>query len=403
MSKTITQLIAVLAVSLSISVASAQQSTDPNSTPQSSPSSSTDPSSTPQGSPSSADPTSTPQDSSSSPDSTNPTGPSAPTGPPQLSRVECAAGHSAALGTLFACFDNGYQDIYNEVIAELQPRWDVLSKAVDELCKSNQFTLEERIEACASAKELLAHDESPEIIQNYFNLKAPEVEAKFRQCMATFQATESGLTKSCDSLGLSGNRSLYCSAVRLIASSCAAHCKNKCNCAQWFSEGSCTLGRIASFNLNNIGCEFVPAQRQKCFAACDQVQDKNACRADCSDYAARSVAACLGIPASTSPPKKSGTDGSKKPTLTKPAIRDGRNSSTSAGVKSNNLDRFGLGPSFVTSDPSLPNQRGAGKAAQGGSAKAKTTTSLAKPSSTDSKRPSVDPNARIIKPTEQIK
>ena len=86
----------------------------------------------------------------------------------------------------------------------------------------------------------------------------------------------------------------------------------------------------------------------------------------------------------------------------KPAVHN-LPTTASPGVKPNNLDRFGLGPSFVTGDPSLPNQRGAGKPVQGGSSKAKTTTSLAKPPSTDSKRPSVDPNARIITPTEQIK
>ena len=80
-----------------------------------------------------------------------------------------------------------------------------------------------------------------------------------------------------------------------------------------------------------------------------------------------------------------------------------KSQTASPGVKSNNLDRFGLGPSFAPTESSLPNQRAAGKPPQGGSSKAKTTTSLAKPSSTDSKRPSVDPNARILTPTEQIK
>ena len=72
------------------------------------------------------------------------------------------------------------------------------------------------------------------------------------------------------------------------------------------------------------------------------------------------------------------------------------------GVKSNNLDRFHLGPSFVTTDPSLPNQRGGGKAVQGGSSKAKTTTTLAKPS-TDATKPPRNQLFLDRSPAEQIK
>ena len=160
-----------------------------------------------------------------------------------------------------------------------------------------------------------------------------------------------------------------------------------------------------------------------CRNDCDlqvDVSQKPACLKQCGDENRENGILCaklIGLnienPTTSAPgsnKSRQSTTREENPTTSRPGPNKSRQSTTrkensttaSPGVKSNNLDRFGLGPSFVTSDPSLPNQRGAGKAVQGGSSKAKTTTLSTQP--TGAKPASiVDQKARIIEPQQQIK
>ncbi len=142
---------------------------------------------------------------------------------------------------------------------------------------------------------------------------------------------------------------------------------------------------------------------KRCNQLCDEgalVQSPSFCKRGCAADAADNMVCLIALYTSRLDSKKP----HRAITTTSPTSGSARKSVTaSPGVKSNNLDRFGLGPSFVTSDPSLPNQRGSVKAVQSGTAKAKTTTTLARPSSANSKQLNTDPKAQIIRPIDQIK
>ena len=296
--------------------------------------------------------------------------------PPQMSRGECVAAHSAALKSLWACFD-----------AKRTIALEIANSAVEAIASDGTIR---------TAAEIDADVEKTVYDGNW-------LEGSWRECLADFKATETGNAKSCEVLGTSGNRDLYCSEVRVIASSCAAHCNGICKCGQWFPVGACTQPNgKALINLDVRGCGSILPDKQQCLSSCEHVQDQQTCRADCTNNANRLIAACLGLSASaTKPDLASPPSGRNK--SQKVSLPVDKSQTASPGVKSNSLDRFGLGPSYAPTELSLPNQRTGGKAAQGGSSKQMPTTSLAKPPSTNSKRPSIDPNARIIKPTEQIK
>lgn len=306
----------------------------------------------------------------------------------QLSDEQCLAAFSAAQQTLFACVKNARDQAKQDVAAQL-------GELMDACTEENLRKYPDNAGACGLVLPILAAAYS-EWDSTSHNL---EYGNEMKKCLASFEEKRPPRS-SCPKIGTGSP--LYCATRAAADGACQSVCGdgNNCGCSKSFGIPNLCISRTQA-RLVHLpgGCDSAKEATKPCFDACGSDAD---CQKQCSAMEAQAVAACLGW----DPPKpiktntSSGSGGSKpSATSASTPVRSNPN------VAPNNLDRFGLGPSYITTDPSLPNQRGAGKTAQGSSSKQKTTTTLAKP--TMDAKPAANPlfidQSQGMKPTQQIK
>lgn len=176
------------------------------------------------------------------------------------------------------------------------------------------------------------------------------------------------------------NPSVNAQAPAAIATPCSEALKNGLAC-------------VRTLCANNSGSD-----RDKCIAQCeaDRKVQWDACW----------LASGMEPPALSALKDEPGVLSTKKITKTNLQAKKTATETGTAGVNrkspTNNLDRFDLGPNYVTTSPSLPNQRAAAKPLQGRSSTQRITT----PESSFDARPArsfENQRMRVIEPQQQIK
>lgn len=296
------------------------------------------------------------------------------------SNSTCTAAHSAAIADLYACTDSAINS------PEVKTAMHDMSQCYD------AFSYNDAAAAQECRPLLAAYNTVLEIAQF--------------ACLTAYDKRDADIRQSCSE----ASRTIWCAARVAIASA------RKGQHADWWTPPRiCTATKDSPMPITAVGRESLnrppsPPCNDPAVTACWNhcAKDDAACFQNCSNIAASICGPRLqnsnsNLPSSQKSNLSRQTDAvQKRQGTSSPGLKSG-----SRDVKSkNNLDRFDLGPNYVTTDPSLPNQRRAGQSAQGNSAKQKgTTTPLAKPQM-DAK-PTTNPifidQSQGMKPTQQIK
>lgn len=407
--------------------------------------------------------------------------------PPAMSAEQCKSGYMEILSDLNSCLtaipnpmkDPRWTDANG--FAELQRQWEIFAahwnavlagteteSGLDPLNAEKQQCLKTATDPflCNQVfqqklRELLEQTRNlyPDRIGNAAAQNGSlevEFEVAFKGCLSNAAAKTKTLRGSCSSaFGLSANSALYCATTRATVSACKANCIKCFNDSEQCSvseQGSCPkCDRLEADTFSdcdpnstrhlafNLPCEKEYRAVQQALDNCSKLptSGRAQCRKDALVMQATLIGMCqaaMGSSASlpiqdqnsqagsrldsggrasgrtvlpSTNPKETPQLGSIKPKTG--AVR-GQQRTFSPGVQSgsadvkpkNNLDRFDLGPSFVTTSPSLPNQRSPGKSAQGSSSMQKITTPK---SSFDAKPAKNFDNQKmhVIEPQQQIK
>ena len=244
------------------------------------------------------------------------------------------------------------------------------------------------------------------------------------ECKASFEAAHSKTSLVCAG---AGTTQIYCAAERMAADVCSAACKTLpgeadrevCSCSSRFASPN-VCSRTPRL-LVDLRASFLPpdcqAIKDQSEAICAQCPDDQ-CRKACADQEAAAIAICLGENPKTSSPGVSGQRQLRSVTAKIDRRRTRRTAPASAHLKTPrkaiqghpkrsvqtspaSLDRFGLGPNFVTGTdvgPRTSARRGQGTAKEGAGSATPTT------STRRSRSPVAHPDNELMHiPTQQIK
>jgi len=205
--------------------------------------------------------------------------------------------------------------------------------------------------------------------ESQFEIKAKEIRnacGKVAGSVGDFCGTITALAKSCQPLlGSAGVcEGFWSDPHQTMCERPQGLVKVKLNFPRTKNEG-------AAVQLDNIGCGDVIPAENRCNETCDlylDAQGKTECRAACKTARDRKVAICLGLldQPSESAPTPSGTK-TKPASARRSAVSAKSDVAKPASTQKNNLDRFGLGPTYVdTSSAGVPGtSRGGAKSAAG--------------------------------------
>jgi hypothetical protein len=211
---------------------------------------------------------------------------------------------------------------------------------------------------------------------------------EMKDCVSKFNIKANEIRNACSKVA--GSVGDYCGTINALAKSCQPLFGSAGVCGGFWSDPHQTMcerpqGLVkvkldflrnknegAAVRLDNIGCGDVIPAENRCNEACESdpnfdAEGKAECRAACKTARERKVAICLGL--IEQPSESTSAPGSRK---TKPAstrrstVSTRADAAKPASIQKNNLDRFGLGPTYVDTSTSQAGTRTTSRGAAAG-------------------------------------